>query len=279
MADDSGVVETPGAGDSSVGRGPAREILTPLSEDRAGVPVVVIHGASGGIRFARHFAGALDAHPVFGIAAMGSRSGERPDTTIGQMADRYASAVVGLGHDRVVLAGYSGGGLVALEMAARLRAAGVDPMSVVLLDSAPPGLDAPARALRLGNMLRHLRSSGPGPMTPYVQALVDRRITALRAGRAVEPEPLDAPDAVDLYDFFETVAAQHVLGTYDADVVLVRAINTWPMMPPDYYWAKHLARTFSVVDTPGDHLTMFSPELAPALAGVVGTQLARIGPT
>lgn len=252
---------------------PSTELLVQLSTEGSRTPLVLLHGAGGGVLFATDFAAALTDRPVVGVRAMGARLGERPDTSIDAMVERYAAAIIATHTGPLVLAGYSNSGVIVLEMVERLRAAGIETERVLLIDSAPPGLDAPDRNLRFAHMRDHVQRSGAASLKPYVHTVLTRRLDAVLLDRHIEYPPPEAEDHVDLYDFFETVAGQHELGTYDADVVLIRAGDTWPMMPADYYWSRHLARTFETIDTPGDHLTMFSHEFE-ALADAVDRALA-----
>ncbi len=247
---------------------PSTELLVELSDAGSRTPLYLLHGAGGGVLFATDFARSLSDRPVVGVRAMGARLGERPDTTIDAMVARYADAIIATHRGPLVLAGYSNSGVIVLEMVERLRAAGIETERVLLIDSAPPGLDAPDRNLRFSHMATHVRGGGAGSLKPYAHTVLTRRLDAVLLDKHVEYPPPESPDHVDLYDFFETVAGQHELGTYDADVALIRAGDTWPMMPPDYYWTRHLTRTFEIIDTPGDHLTMFSHEFE-ALADAV----------
>lgn len=252
---------------------PSTELLVPLSPSGSRTPLYLLHGAGGGVLFATDFAAALCDRPVIGVRAMGARLGERPDTTIDAMVERYASAIIASHTGPLVLGGYSNSGVIVLEMTSLLRDAGIDVEHVLLFDSAPPGLDAPDRNLRLSHLASHLSNRGASALKPYAHTLLTRRLDAVLLGKYVEYPPPESEDHVDLYDFFETVAGQHELTTYDADVTLIRANDTWPMMPADYYWTRHLTRTFQTIDTPGDHLTMFSSEYE-ALAAAVDRALA-----
>ena len=77
---------------------------------------------------------------VFGLQAVGIETDVAPDQTVEAMAARYIDAI--RQRDRVgpyALLGWSGGGAVALEMAARLSDAGDEVDALVLLDPAAPG--------------------------------------------------------------------------------------------------------------------------------------------
>ncbi|MEM9032193.1 MAG: thioesterase domain-containing protein, partial [Pseudomonadota bacterium] len=112
--------------------------LVRISQGQAGVaPFFVVHGAGGNVLTFRALAGFLDPRiPFWGLRARGSDGGLQVDRTIEEMAERYLSeirAVYPTGPYR--FGGYSGGGLVAFEMARLLRSQGEEAERVVLFDT------------------------------------------------------------------------------------------------------------------------------------------------
>ncbi|WP_410594771.1 non-ribosomal peptide synthetase [Amycolatopsis sp. lyj-23] len=111
--------------------------VVPL-RDNPGKPLVILVHASGG--------SALPFVPLAGrlgdeysVHAMQARDGETAEDTIEAIAARYAGEVDGIrGMSPVLLAGWSVGGAIALEMARLWSVRGFDVSGVVLLDSWPP---------------------------------------------------------------------------------------------------------------------------------------------
>jgi thioesterase domain-containing protein len=103
----------------------------------------VVHPAGGTVfryaDLARHLP---PGRPVFGLQAMGVAGEAEPLASVEEMAERYVEAV----RERqpqgpYVLAGWSAGGVIAFEMAQRLRAAGEEVALVALLDADVPRPD------------------------------------------------------------------------------------------------------------------------------------------
>ncbi|HEY0302563.1 MAG TPA: thioesterase domain-containing protein, partial [Rhizomicrobium sp.] len=114
-------------------------VFSPLVriKDGDGVPLFIVHGVGGNVMELFAFGRRIGhAGPVYAIQARGLDGREAPNRSIAAMADDYLAAIravfpVGSWH----LAGYSSGGLVAFEIAQRLRAGGAAPVSLTLIDS------------------------------------------------------------------------------------------------------------------------------------------------
>ena len=124
----AGLLQSPRSGGQS---------LVPLGTDGAATPLFCIHGLGG------HVAGFLPlaeslaaARPVYGLQAQGLGADEQPHDRIEAMADCYLREIRQVQpRGPYLLAGWSMGGLIALEAAARLEAAGEDVALVAMLDS------------------------------------------------------------------------------------------------------------------------------------------------
>ena len=102
-------------------------------------PVFMLPGAAGSILQIAPIAAAMGAAgPVYAIKPRGMEQGEAPCETLVEMAE-HAIGVIRRVHSvgPYFLVGYSAGGLVALETARRLAAAGDDVPLLVLLDTYP----------------------------------------------------------------------------------------------------------------------------------------------
>jgi acetoacetyl-CoA synthetase len=102
-------------------------------------PVFMIPGAPGSILQLGPLAAALTAPmPVYAIKPRGIEDGEIPCQRIEEMAEYSIDLIMAVRpRGPYLLAGYSAGGLVALEMARQLSAAGHEVPIVVLLDTYP----------------------------------------------------------------------------------------------------------------------------------------------
>src|SRR5690348_18305396 len=100
-------------------------------------PVFLIPGAPGSILQLGPVAAAMTGdNPVYAIRPRGIEEGETPCETLAEMADYAIAQMKALRPTGPYpLVGYSAGGLVAIEMAQRLAAAGDEVPLLVLLDT------------------------------------------------------------------------------------------------------------------------------------------------
>jgi amino acid adenylation domain-containing protein len=87
-------------------------------------PLYIVHGGDGTVTKFVHLARALgEVWPIYGLQAAGQEGDMEPDTTIEQMAYRYIEAIKTIQPiGPYQLAGFSGGGVIAYEMACQLNA-------------------------------------------------------------------------------------------------------------------------------------------------------------
>jgi thioesterase domain-containing protein len=224
--------------------------------------IVLVHGRAGNIVNLQVLADRLPAgHQVYALQARGLDGRTQPHGTITEMAEAYLSELRPvLSGDEVVLVGYSGGGLIAIEMARRLSAAGSAVRSVVLLDTALPGPDRASRARRL---VRRAQDEGRD-----LPRFVRQRTAAAARRRLRRPAPED--ELVDLGPHFDAADAAHRLLPYSGAVTLIRA-RTWTE-PADLGWSPFLTGPVTLHDVRGGHVRMLLPphvdEVARILAAV-----------
>jgi fatty-acyl-CoA synthase len=114
--------------------------LVALRRGGKGLDLFLVH-ASGGWAFpyvtlARHLG---DDRNIHAFQAPQLHHGDPSQLTVESMADDYIAAMKAVRpHGPYLIGGWSFGGLVAFEMAARLRAAGDEVRRVILFDTTPP---------------------------------------------------------------------------------------------------------------------------------------------
>lgn len=169
---------------------------------------------------------------------------------LSDLADLYAGQILAHGSGPVCLAGFSIGGVTALETARRLQARGSEVGQLVLIDTLYP--NAFLRARRLwqlsGWLIRRL----------HIQELSmnGRRLGALfsDAGLLVQVEAL----------------ARYVPRRYDGPALLIKssgllAWQRWLFAP----WRKLMQDGFAETETPGLHGSLFEPANLAALADIL----------
>ncbi|MCX4718319.1 amino acid adenylation domain-containing protein [Streptomyces virginiae] len=124
----------------------AANLLVPLADgDPSRPPLVLVHPRGGDVVCYRDLVRDLSARPggdrrILGLESVGYNTDETPLERVPEMAERYLAALrAEQPHGPYLLAGWSFGGTVAYEMAARLEAAGEEVAFLGLIDAAAPG--------------------------------------------------------------------------------------------------------------------------------------------
>jgi thioesterase domain-containing protein/acyl carrier protein len=195
--------------------------LVPLVSQGDGHPLYLVHPAGGNVMCYADLARALcNGQPIYGLQAIGIDGNESPLRSVEAMAERYLLELRDAQpQGPYFLAGWSFGGLVAYEMAHRLRCAGEAVALLALLDASasPRGtypVDdfgvitalcedmatfdfTPLRAMQrtdaLQVVLSHMQKNGllPDANLESVQPLLDVAKANIAAQRAYRPPRYD----------------------------------------------------------------------------------------
>jgi acyl transferase domain-containing protein/thioesterase domain-containing protein/acyl carrier protein len=208
---------------------PAWSPLVAICKGRSGQkPLFCVHGAGGNVLNFKIISDRLGANqPFYGLQAQGVDGRLPPLTSIESMAAQYVEAIRTVDADGPYqLAGYSAGGVIALEVAQQLRRAGARVCLLAMIDTLSP-IAARRRVSYFKKILlmRHwslqFAMEWPGRR---------RRGKLLRVNYAIaleklaEGEPLP-PELVDFHLFNTFVAAQaeYTPQPYDGPLTLFRA--------------------------------------------------------
>lgn len=171
---------------------PADPLLIPLRKSPGPLESVLVHPTGGGLSQYLALAGRLARRgTVHGIRALGLLPGEKPCDDIPEMTEQYLELLRGLPRRPNLLVGWSLGGMLAWELAARLGTEGPAP-AVVMVDSFPAreaiGRDVRARVrAAVDEALR----TAPGAMDrdrtmrtthAHVKAVTKHRVTERHSG-------------------------------------------------------------------------------------------------
>jgi amino acid adenylation domain-containing protein len=123
--------------------------LVPIQAGGTLPPFFCVHPAGGTVFHYAELARLLGPdQPFYGLQATGVQGEAEPLTTVHEMADRYLDQVRRVQpRGPYFLGGWSAGGVIALEMAHRLRAGGETVATVALMDARPPDLHQTRRPL------------------------------------------------------------------------------------------------------------------------------------
>ncbi|MFD4258366.1 amino acid adenylation domain-containing protein [Streptomyces sp. NPDC058534] len=266
--------------------------LVPIRTEGTERPLFFVHPMGGNVlcyvRFARH----LPAdRPFYALQAAGVDAGTEPLRSVPEIAASYVARIREVQPEGpYLIGGWSFGGFVAFEMARQLRAQGQEVRRLVLLDTTALN---PGRRLRTSDdallswffwELLWLRRGGDSP-----QEVIPAELTTLEekfdfiARLAVEEGvlPAGATGAVvhRLFQVYEAnwrAAFAYRPDVVEQDMVLIHATEPLPEVldtmhtaiqsmhrDPTNGWRERTSGRLTVVDVPGDHLTiMEEPHIA-----------------
>ncbi|WP_411122645.1 amino acid adenylation domain-containing protein [Streptomyces sp. x-19] len=270
--------------------GAGDRLLVPLADgDPAQPPLFLVHPQGGDVCCYLELARGLGSRrKVYGIESVGYNTDEPPLHQVPDMVDRYLSELRSAApHGPYLLAGWSFGGRVAFEIAARLEAEGEQVAFLGLIDTRAPargpvrpqeenisgatgllqlgiaaGLDAEdLRGLdeeeAIATLLRKGHEDGRLPHRAETAAM--RRMVRVAAAneRAAALHRVTGQVRTDLHVF--AVAEQHpVLRT--------------PLIDPEE-WTVRTEGSVHTIGIPGNHQTLVDPPHAAELAALMATAL------
>ena len=252
---------------------PAKPELSPLVLLKTGLPdsnVFIAPGLGGGPAEFFQLAKFMHApYSIYGLQPKGIEGFDEPSAQIEDMANFYASAIVRVQpHGPYFLAGYSLGGLVALEMARRFVTKGEKISLLVLMDSYPHiKFLAPLDRLRLRVQRARMR----------VANLRRPPRTDIRLGGLASPDEIStfAPAFERVRESASLALRRHRPTFYPGTVKFIRAaeISDFPE-DPKAVWSQ-LIEKFGVETVPGDHLGMLTTHYR-VLASVLDRYLQNV---
>ncbi|HVZ15487.1 MAG TPA: alpha/beta fold hydrolase [Terriglobales bacterium] len=256
--------------------------LVLIKEGSQRPPLFIVHGFGGNVMELFPVGRQIDYEgPVYAIQARGLDGREPPLATIEEMADYYLKSIrQAYPYGPYNLSGYSYGGLVAFEMACRLKACGEHVPLLALFDTVTSPRQWPRRVwirelFRRGR--HHFRQfselSGPARIK-YVSEKAHAfyrqvlwRLSLIEASRYSE-NVSGLPSSLQKVRHATIQAAgSYEPPFYDGSVVLLKSElgNTTMMCDPAEIW-ETLARTLETHVVPGDHTTMVEGDNAKMLA-------------
>ena len=247
------------------GARPASKTWSPLVTIQKGgkvLPFFCVHGAGGNVLNFRELAQTLGKEqPFYGLQARGVDGKLPPADSIEEMASIYLESIRQVQpHGPYLLGGYSGGGVVAYEMAQRLHAMGEPVALVAFLDTFHPATQE--RRQSLNERLRELRREGA---TSYVsrklRTKVERDGTRLWSQLKLrwyeqrgEALPIELRN-LQLTERFQLLASRYTPSPYPGPVTLFRAQEIhaiYAHMGTSLGW-EPLVPALNIREVPGDH--------------------------
>ncbi|WP_281903131.1 non-ribosomal peptide synthetase, partial [Phytohabitans aurantiacus] len=252
---------------------PRQELLVPLRANGSRPPLFCVHPVGGSAAPYLALTGLLPADlPVYGFEAAGLHGGE-PLRAVPEMAERYLPELLarqprGPYH----LLGWSAGGLIALELAARLRERGEPVALLTLLDTVAPRPDDPLpnHAELLAHFAHDVAAQAgvPAPALELHGLPENERAAAVtkaleRAGLVPAGIERELRARMDVFIATSLAARTYRLPTIHSGATLLTARERRDGRTPR--WPAHASR----IEVPGNHYTVLREPHVTALAAIV----------
>jgi thioesterase domain-containing protein len=253
-----------------------------INAGEQGAPFFCVHGAGGNVLNFRELSRHLgSAQPFYGLQAQGVDGSRPPLETIEEMAALYQPEIERVQPTGPILVGgYSGGGVVALELARRLRDAGRTVPRVILFDTFCPGIEArrPSFSTRLARAL----AEGAEGLSRRATRKLSRHLGELSVELKLRFfESQDAPLPFELRDerltrSFHASAERYRPSVYDGAVTLFRArevAEVYQHAGPRLGWDAYLPH-LEIHEIPGDHNSLVLEPNVQLLTAILRDTLA-----
>ncbi|MEM8858374.1 MAG: thioesterase domain-containing protein, partial [Chloroflexota bacterium] len=236
-------------------------------------PFYCVHGAGGNVTFLRKWQPHLDDIPFFAFRARGIEGTGMPHESVVEMASDYLNELLQQSPKGPwILGGFSGGGVIALEMALQLEARGFEKPPVILLDTFHPG-STPKNSTMRDRV--HLLTTNP---VDYVKSLTQNSILShfqkdpssddlnhlVTSG---QPLSVEMQDDYTTGRFAQLLELYHEPNSYKGEVLLLCAQEIWQIFSHAGLkrgWEDTL-RDLTVVEVPGDHFSIIEEPLVEGL--------------
>ncbi len=256
--------------------------LVPIRTTGSRTPLFCVHPVSGGVEYVSKLAEYVgENQPLYGLQAIGLNRVDTPLECAYLMANHYVKLILEKQPEGPYqLAGYSVGGLIAYEIASRLRAMNKEVSTLILFDTYP------ARKHRISGYdhigLKYIFQSWGNllldPDVAFAERIevvqdmykVQKDFFGMLSGHLGYRKRLAANPIIDRTD----PVAENILRAtwkagrnyrqkpYDGKVVFIRAKDNAAkhLSNSDFGWKKYLTSDFQLYEVEGDHFSLFKDE-------------------
>ena len=242
------------------------QVLVPIRTAGSQTPLFCIHAGGGNVLAYQGMpAGVGSDRPVYALQAQGIDGGADPLNCFVAMAALYIDEIQKVQPSGpYLLAGWCTGGRIAFEMARQLQQQGDSVEKLILFDSVPVAEGLPDGE-RL-NDVELLASMSPQYEPASRRALVEPEtkqmsvmLNELRSSGLLPEEASEEQISTMMVVFRSILQAETSfrLHHYDGRIILFRAEIQPQGSPRDLGWSTWTSEPIEVIDTPGDHLSLF----------------------
>ncbi|MGL5009900.1 MAG: polyketide synthase dehydratase domain-containing protein, partial [Paracoccaceae bacterium] len=251
-------------------------------------PFFLVAGMFGNVLNLRHLAQLLGGdRPFFGLQARGLYGDDTPHMTFPAAATDYIAEMRQVQpHGPYMVGGFSGGGLIAWDIARQLEAAGEEVSLLVLLDTPVPLRPTLTRRDKALIKLAELRTKGPGYLLDWARARIAwERQKRNPQGQALQEAQFDNAAieaafraALPVYDMQPRHGAT-VLFRPPLDRHWQVSGGQWVSRAKEFVFNDNdltrFAPALQVIEVPGDHDSMVLEPNVRTLAARMKTVIAR----
>ncbi|HLJ49454.1 MAG TPA: amino acid adenylation domain-containing protein [Bryobacteraceae bacterium] len=258
--------------------------LVPIRPSGSKPPFYFVHPIGGNVLTFAGFAGHFDPdQPVFGLQARGLDRKEAPNVSIEQMAEDYIEGIRSVQPEGpYYIGGFSAGGIVAYEMARKLRAEGQQVAMLALLDTK---VDLPsATTVHAERLIRTIKFNlryafhiGLGTFCGVklknwrMRSKIRLWMTRDRLGLTTDAHMLDAEEA------FLVALRYYTPQSYDGDATLFRAKDELVSYSDvTLGWGSLVRGRLEIREVSGDHDTILQEPHIGMLALVLNSCLSAV---
>jgi surfactin family lipopeptide synthetase C len=249
--------------------------LRPFGKKR---PLFMVHPSGGSVHWyydlARHLS---DDQPLYGLQAQGLNGDRELQTRIAEMAAYYVAAIRDVQpQGPYQIGGWSMGVVIAYEMARQIEQQGQTVSLLALLDQGPRlPLDKPIDDADY--LVKTFGQNIPLSIQKLRQMTADEQIAYVWA-KARKAKWLYPDVTLDQFRHFVMLLRTHTeawrnyeIGPYAGQVTLFRAAEPSDHTPrePDFGWGAYALGGVTIIDVPGDHLSMMHEPHSAVLAGEI----------
>jgi thioesterase domain-containing protein len=260
------------------------DLLVPLHSGSGRSPLFCVHPVSGSAYAYSGLAGLLHAdQPVYGFEAPGFDNDRAPTGFLPGLADEYTAILRAFAPGQQYrLLGWSLGGLLVFEIAKRLRAAGEEVATLILVDAPLPRVQSlpPERDILL-RFINDMMGTSEEEAPLRVRTLFDSwpedvdpaAVFPLIEEAEILPGEMDAMLLTDQYAVFRALVEGfhliEVTGSYDGDALHILA-GASPRHEMD--WSTALP-SVSEITVPGNHHSIWSGQSLVMMGEIVQATL------
>jgi len=248
--------------------------LVQMSPGQVGekLPFFLVAGMFGNVLNLRHLAHLIGSdRPFYGLQARGLYGDHAPHETFAEMARDYLAELRTVQpNGPYLLAGFSGGGITAYEMAQQLRGSGESVGLLAFLDTPLPWVEPLSAVDKASIHLQRLSRSGLGYLTDWLRSRIRWELKRLRGternGAQEDPSNFRS---LEIEAAFRRALDCYPLKPYDGPITLFRpkldeayrlsgdrvANSMREIICPDNGWTEYCCE-LRVFETPGDHDSM-----------------------